>query len=487
MSEFDLVITGGTVVAAGGTGTCDIGISGGRIETIGTGLGPARRTIDATDRLVLPGGVDSHCHIEQLSASGLVNSDTFETATRAAAAGGTTTVIPFAAQYEGMSLARVVGDYHALAEKGAIVDYALHMIIAGPSRAVLDEELPALVASGHSSIKMFMTYDRLRLDDAQMLEVLAKARDLGAFVMVHAENHAMIVFMVNRLIERGATAPKYHAVSHPRAGEAEAFTRLIAMSELIDQPVMIFHVSSAGGAGVIGAARARGVKLFAETCTQYLLLTAGEMDKPGIEGAKWICSPPLRTRADQDALWAALKRGDLQTVTSDHAPYSFDRNGKLTAGPNPGFKQIPNGMPGIQWRLPVLFDAMVSSGRMSLEDFVRLTSTASAEIYGLAPRKGRIVPGADADLVIWDASREVTLTDAMVNDGAGYNPYAGRTITGWPQMVIRRGELIAEDGRVSARPGSGMFLARAAGEAARPSGRRQPEFDPALNFGADIA
>ncbi|NND50211.1 MAG: dihydropyrimidinase, partial [Rhizobiales bacterium] len=383
-------------------------------------------------------------------------------------------------------LTKVVEDYHTLARKGAMVDYAFHMIIAGPNPEVLDVELPPLIEAGHASIKMFMTYDRLRVDDGQMLDVLTKARELGAFVMVHAENHHMITWMVKRLLDRGATAPKFHAVSHPRAGEAEAFTRLIAMSELIDQPVMIFHVSSAEGVDVIRAARARGVKVFAETCTQYLLLTAAEMDKPGVEGAKWICSPPLRFESDQEAIWQALDEGVLQTVTSDHAPYAFNEKGKLTAGANPNFKQIPNGMPGVQWRLPMLFDAMVSQGHMDIHAFVRLTSTASAEIYGLAPRKGTIAEGSDADLVLWDAKRRVTLSDEMVLDGAGYHPYAGRTISGWPETVIRRGEIISQDGEILAKPGSGEFLAREAGEAARPSGKRQPEFDPSLNFGIDL-
>ncbi len=486
MSEFDLLIRGGTVVTADTSTQCDIAVNNGRIAALGDDLGEAANQIDASGKLVLPGGVDSHCHIEQLAASGLINSDTFQTATRAAAAGGTTTVIPFAAQYEGMSLKKVVEDYHALAQKGAIVDYAFHMIIAGPNPQVLDEELPPLVEAGHASIKMFMTYDRLRLDDGQMLDVLTKARELGSFVMVHAENHNMITWMVKRLLDRGAVAPKFHAVSHPRAGEAEAFTRLIAMSELIDQPVMIFHVSSAEGVEVIRAARARGVKVFAETCTQYLLLTADEMDKPGIEGAKWICSPPLRTASDQEAIWQALAEGVLQTVTSDHAPYAFNEKGKLTAGANPNFKQIPNGMPGVQWRLPMLFDAMVSRGRLEIHAFVRLTSTASAEIYGLAPRKGSIAEGSDADLVLWDAQRQVTLSDDMVLDGAGYLPYAGRTITGWPETVIRRGEIVSQNGEITAKPGSGGFLARNAGNAAKPSGRSQPEFDRKLNFGVDL-
>ena len=486
MMHYDTLIHGGTVVTATNSTKSDIAISNGRIAAIGHALGTATNMIDATDLLALPGGVDSHCHIEQLSASGLINSDTFETATTAAAAGGTTTVIPFAAQYEGMSLHKVVDDYHELATKGAIVDYAFHMILAGPSQAVLDHELPELVRSGHSSIKMFMTYDRLRVDDLQMLDVLTKARELEAFVMVHAENHSMITWMVKKLLSAGATAPKFHSVSHPRAGEAEAFTRLIAMSELTDQPVMIFHVSSAEGAAVIARAQARGVKVFAETCTQYLTLTAEVMDKPGMEGAKWVCSPPMRMQSDQDALWSALRSGVLQTVTSDHAPYSFDKKGKFTAGNAPNFKQIPNGMPGVQWRLPVLFDQMVTKRKMTVNDFVRLTSTASAEIYGLAPRKGLIAPGSDADIVLWNPEKTVQLSDEMVHDGAGYNPYCGRNITGWPQTVIRRGKIIAEDGQVSAQPGSGKFLARAAGESAKPSGHRQPEFNPRLNFSADI-
>ena len=486
MQPFDLVIRGGTLVTATDTVEADVGIRGETVAAIGRGLDQGRREIDARGKLVMPGGVDSHAHIEQLSASGLMNADTFHSATAAAAFGGTTTVISFAAQHVGMSLAKVVEDYHKLAERGAVIDYAFHMILADPTETVLAKELPPLVKAGHSSIKVFMTYDRLKLDDVQLLDVLAAARDNGAFMMVHAENHGMIAWISKRLLARGHTAPKYHAVSHPRGGEAEAFTRLIACAALVDQPIMIYHVSTAEGAAVIRQARGQGLKVFAETCPQYLLLTRADLDRPGFQGAKWICSPPLREAADQEALWRALARGDLQLVSSDHAPYAYDETGKFAAGKAPSFKQIPNGMPGLQARLPLLFDAMVSQRRFDANRFVAWTATEPAKIYGLYPRKGSIAIGGDADIAIWDAKQAVTFSDAMVKDRAGYTPYAGRTVKGWPVVVIRRGALIVEHGKLDADPGSGRFLARAAGWAAEPLGRKSPEFDPRLNFGAKL-
>jgi dihydropyrimidinase len=486
MQTFDLVIRGGTVVTATDTVEADVGVRGERIAAIGRGLDRGRREIDARGKLVMPGGVDSHCHIEQLSASGLMNADTFHSATVSAAFGGTTTVISFAAQHVGMSLTQVVEDYHKLAERGAVVDYAFHMILADPTEAVLGNELPPLVKAGHASIKVFMTYDRLKIDDAQLLDVLAAARANGAFVMVHAENHGMIAWISKRLLARGYTAPKFHAVSHPRGGEAEAFTRLIACASLVDQPIMIYHVSTAEGAAVIRRARGQGLKVFAETCPQYLLLTKADLDRPGLEGAKWICSPPLREAADQEALWRALALGDLQVISSDHAPYAYDETGKFAAGKAPSFKQIPNGMPGLQARLPLLFDAMVSQGRFDANRFVAWTATAPAKIYGLYPKKGSIAVGGDADVAIWDAKEAVTFGDAMVKDRAAYTPYAGRTVKGWPTVVVRRGAVIVEHGELDADPGSGRFLPRAAGWAAQPLGRPSPEFDPRLNFGAKL-
>jgi dihydropyrimidinase len=484
--SYDIVIRGGTVATATDTFEADVAIEGGKIAAIGRGIGAGKKELNAEGKLVLPGGVDAHAHIEQLSGMGVTNADTFETATRAAAYGGTTTVICFAAQHRGNSLTKVLEDYHGLARKGTMIDYALHMILADPRPEVLRDELPRAVEQGHGSIKLFMTYEKTKVDDVQLLDVLLAARENKALVAVHAENNGMLDWLGKRLVEKGYVAPKYHAVYHPRLCESEAFYRLIACSQLVDQPVIIFHVSTGEGVSVIREARGRGVKVFAETCTQYLTLTKEDLDKPGLEGAKWVCSPPLRTKADQEALWQALALGDLQLVSSDHAPYTMDAKGKFMAGPNPPFKQIANGMPGLELRMPLLFDAMVSQGRYGVQKFVEWTATAPAKMYGLHPRKGSIAIGADADVCIWDPKREVLLRDEDVHDNTKYTPYAGRRITGWPTTVLRRGEIVIEGGSCLAQPGSGVFLPRQAGEAALPTGRLAPEFDPAQNFGAKL-
>ena len=483
---YDLVIRGGRVATATDVFEADVAVSGEIIVAVGRGLPAGKREIDARGMLVLPGGVDSHAHIEQLSAAGIMNADTFESATVAAAFGGTTSVISFAAQHVGMKLPQVVEDYHALARKGAVIDYAFHMIIADPTAETLKNDLPPLMEAGHASIKIFMTYDRLKVEDEQLLDTLVAAREGGALLCAHAENHGIISWMVKRLLERGYTAPKYHAISHARVSESEAFNRLIGMAALVDQPIMIFHVSTAEGAKVIRDARGQGLKVFAETCPQYLFLTAEDLDKPGVDGAKWMCSPPPRRAADQEALWQALALGDLQTISSDHAPYRFDDTGKLRAGKNANFKQIANGLPGLELRLPLLFDAMVSQGRLGLEKFVELTATAPAKIYNLHPRKGSIAIGADADIAIWDPAREVTLADSQVHDLTGYTPYAGRKIRGWPVTVLSRGRVIVADGKRSVEAGTGRFLARNGGVAATPTGRMVADMDPAQNFGAKL-
>jgi dihydropyrimidinase len=472
---FSLVIRGGAVVQPQGTVRADIGIRGETIVAIGDQLGPGASEIDATGRLVLPGGIDPHAHIEQVSGAGLLNADSFDSATISAAFGGTTTVISFAAQHVGHALDRVLADYHGLAEKGAVIDYALHMILADPNETTLKVHIPKLVKDGHASIKVFMTYDKIKLDDEQVLNVLQAARDNGAFVCVHAENHGMITFMVKRLIANGLTTPPVFPMSHPRLAEVDAIQRLVVMSRFIDQPIMIFHVSTAEGAEVVRRARADGVKIFGETCTQYLVLTDETIDKPGLEGAKWMCSPPLRKAADQDALWQALARGDLQVVSSDHAPYRFDSTGKLAAGPNPSFKEIANGLPGVEARLPVLFDAMVTRGRLSLEKFVELTSTAPAKIYGLYPKKGTLAVGSDADIAIWDPRKTVRLTASIMHDRTGYTPYEGLSVTGWPEIVLSRGRVVVRDGALHVAAGSGRFLPRQAGEAAQPLGNPAAE------------
>ena len=473
---FSMVVRGGTAVLPQGIERVDIGIRGETIVAIGQQLGAGNKEIDATNRIVAPGGVDPHAHIEQVSGGGLLNADSFESATTAAAFGGTTTVISFAAQHVGMALDRVVADYHNLADRGAVIDYAFHMILADPSEVTLKTHVPKLVREGHASIKVFMTYDRIKLDDEQILDVLETARDNGAFVCVHAENHGMISFMSKRLLANGLTTPSAFWMSHPRLAEVDAIQRLVAMSQLVDQPIMVFHVSTAEGTDVVRRARADGVKLFAETCPHYLLLTADDIDKPGLEGAKWMCSPPLRTSSDQAALWQALVYDDLQVVSSDHAPYRFDASGKLNAGPNPTFKQIANGLPGLEVRLPLLFDAALSQGRLGLERFVELTSTNPAKLYGLYPKKGALAIGADADIVIWNPAKAMSLSAAAMHDRAGYTPYEGRVLKGSPETVLSRGRVAVQDGSMHAAPGSGRFLPRVAGEAAKPLGRPSAEF-----------
>ena len=484
MPDLDLVIRNGTVVTATDRFVCDVGIRGGRIVALAEDLPRAAREIEAAGKLVLPGGVDSHCHIEQLSGMGIWNADDFESGTVSAAFGGTTTVIPFAAQHHGASMREVVADYRERARK-AVIDHAFHMIVSDPSPAVLGE-LPALIREGYSSLKLFMTYPLLRLADEQILDLLTLARAEGAMVSVHAENDAMLAWTARRLLERGHKAPRYHAISHPRIAEAEAVGRLIAMAALVDQPVVVFHVTTEGSMAAIRDAQTRGQKLFAETCPQYLLLTAADLDRPGLEGAKWMFSPPARDRADQDAIWRGVRNGTFQMVTSDHAPYRFDATGKLAAGPEPNFKQIANGIPGIELRLPLLFSEGVQKDRIELNRFVELTCTNPARIYGLHPRKGTIAIGSDADLAIWDPEQTVEISDATTHDRTGYCPYAGMTVTGWPVTVISRGEVIVDAGELVAERGRGRFLPRAAGPAARPLGRLQPELDPERNFGAPL-
>lgn len=492
MSEsYDLVIRGGIVGTAEGRFRADVGIRGESIAALGDGLARGAREIDATGKFVLPGGVDAHAHVEQVSAGGLLNADTFESATTSAAFGGTTTLVSFAAQHRGLDLRKVVDEYTVLGARGALVDYAFHMIVANPDAKTIREDIPALVKEGHSSIKVFMTYDLIKVDDEPLLDLLLTARQNGALICVHAENHGMISWMGKKLVEKGYTHPKYHAISHPRSSEAEAITRLIAMCALIDQPVMVFHVSTAEGVDVIRHARGQGLKVFAETCPQYLFLTKRDLDKPGLEGAKWMCSPPPRDDADQDALWRALALGDLQTVSSDHAPYRFDETGKLSAGPQSTFKQIANGLPGLETRMPLLFDALVSQGRpefgpRGLEAFVALTATNPASIYNLA-RKGRIAPGFDADIAVWDPERVVEIRDEAMHDRTGFTPFAGRKVRGWPERVVLRGKDVIADGALQATPGGGRLIRRAGGWAAEPSGRLSPEFNPATNFGARLA
>jgi dihydropyrimidinase len=425
--------------------------------------------------LVLPGGVDSHCHVEQESSMGVMCADDFYSGTVSAAFGGTTTIIPFAAQHRGQSLREVVKTYHARATPKAVIDYAFHLIVSDPTEQVLGQELPALIRDGYTSFKVYMTYDKLRLSDTQMLDVLALARREGALVMVHAENHEIIQWLAKRMLEQGHGAPRYHAISHARLAESEATNRAITLAELVDVPLLIVHVSAGEAIEVIRQAQGRGLKIYGETCPQYLFLTADDIDKPGLEGAKYCCSPPPRDAAAQAAVWRGLAEGAFQVFSSDHAPYRFDESGKLPKGARTTFKEMANGVPGLELRLPLLFSEGVDKRRLSLSRFVALTAENHAKMYGLFPRKGTIAVGSDADLAIWDAARQVTITAGMLHDRVGYTPYEGRVITGWPTTVISRGRVVVDDGKLHAERGSGEFLPCARPDTARPLGRAVPE------------
>jgi dihydropyrimidinase len=475
MSDYDLVIRNGTVATAADTTVCDIGIKDGIVATLGKNIGSGAREIDATGRFVLPGGIDSHCHIEQRSSAGVVCADDFYSATVAAAFGGTTTVIPFAAQHRGQSLRRVVEEYHEAAGPKAVIDYAFHLIISDPTEQVMGQELPALIRDGYTSFKVYMTYDLLQLDDGQMLDILAVARREGALVMVHAENHDIIKWLTGRLLDRGLGAPRYHAVSHARLAEGEATNRAVTLSQLLDVPILLVHVSAAEAIEVIRSAQTKGLRIYGETCPQYLFLTADDIAKPGMEGAKFCCSPPPRDHAAQEAVWTGLRNGTFQVFSSDHAPYRFDASGKLPKGDKTTFKEIANGVPGIELRLPLLFSEGVGQGRLDLNTFVALTATNHAKLYGLYPKKGTIAVGSDADIAIWDPERETAITAGILHDNVGYTPYEGRRLRGWPVTVLSRGRIVVDNGKLAAPRGSGAFLPCALSDAARPRGTPVPE------------
>jgi len=460
MPDFDLTLHQGRIVTADADVVGDIGVVDGRIQAIAQTLPKGKRAIDAHGKLVMPGGIDSHCHVEQLSGMGVMCADDWYSASVSAAFGGTTTIVPFAAQHKGDNLRDVAENYAALAAEKSVLDYSYHLIIADPTPQALNVDLPQLIRAGITSFKVFMTYDRMKLDDSQLLDVFAIAAREGALPMVHAENNDVISWIARRLLAAGHTAPKYHAVSHDPMAENEATQRAISLAAVLETPVLIVHVSTQGAAQAIHAARTLGAPVYGETCPHYLLLTADDIDLPGVEGAKFCCSPPPRDPASQAALWQALQGGTLSVLSSDHAPYRFDASGKLPAGEATTFKQIANGLPGLEVRLPLLFSEGVRTGRLTLQQFVALTSTNHARMYGMHPQKGALAVGADADIALWEPDKTVTVTAAGLHDAVGYTPYEGRKITGWPTTVISRGEVIVEDGTLHAARGRGRLIIR---------------------------
>ena len=468
---FDTIIRGGTIATASDTFACDIGIKGGRITALGDNLGDAKEIVDATGKLILPGGIDSHVHIAQPSGPDIVMADDFESATRSAAFGGNTMVLPFAMQQKGQSLRDVVNDYHKKADGQCYIDVSFHLIIADATDRVLGQELPALVHDGYTSFKVFMTYEGLALSDIEMLNVMAVARDTGALVMIHAENYDAIRFLTDRLERAGKTEPHHHATSRPIPVEREATHRAISLAELVDVPIMIVHVSNGEAMEEIRRAQNRGLKVYGETCPQYLVLTAKDMEGLNMEGAKYVCSPPPRDEASQKACWAGMQQGVFSLFSSDHCPFRYDDpKGKLVPKGRTSFRWVPNGIPGVETRLPILFSEGVGKGRISLNEFVALTSTNHAKTYGLYPKKGTIAVGADADIAIWDPNREVTISQSLMHGGSDYTPYEGIAVKGWPVSTMVRGKFVVRDGKLTGTLGAGEYVSRAKSELAKPVG-----------------
>lgn len=463
MNDFDLVIRGGTVVTAADTVRADVGIRAGRIATVGHTVEGGRKVIDASSLLVLPGGIDSHVHLAQPAFGGPTMADDFESGTRSAIAGGNTTVIPFALQPRGVSLRASVVDYHKKAAGKCHADYGFHLIITDPSPSVLGQEMPSQVGDGYTSFKVFMTYDDLVLNDRQLLEVFECARECSALVMVHCEGYDAIRFMTERLERAGKTAPYYHAVSRPQLVEREATHRAISHAQLTDVPIMIVHVSAREPMEQIRWARQKGLKVYGETCPQYVALTADDLKGLNMDetGGKYVCSPPPRDRESWEAIWEGIQTGVFQTFSSDHCPFVYGSvEGKLNPKARTSFRWVPNGIPGVETRMQILFSKGVAEGRINLNEFVALTSTNHAKMYGLYPKKGSIAPGFDADVVLWDPNRKETIRQELMHHGADYTPYEGQAVTGWPVMTVLRGKIVMEDGRILGEPGDGDFLKR---------------------------
>lgn len=473
MKAFDLIVKNGLIITAADRYSADIGVKDGVIVALGQGLADsdAEQVIDADGLWVMPGGIDAHCHLDQPMGDGAVMADDFYTGTRSAACGGTTCVIPFAAQQKGQSLRDAVDDYHQRSDGKAFIDYAFHMIVTDPTESVINDELPALIEEGYSSFKIYMTYDDLKLNDKEILRLLALARRESAMVMIHAENADCIAYLTELLEASGKTAPYYHAESHSAIGEREATHRAISLAELVDTPLLIVHVSGREAIEQIRWAQSRGLRVYGETCPQYLMLTAEDLKQDDFEGAKCVCSPPPRDEASQEAVWQGLENGVFQVFSSDHAPFRFDDpKGKKLHGDKAAFQHIPNGIPGLETRLPILFSEGVMKARIDATRFVALTATNPAKIYGLYPRKGTIAIGSDADLVLWDSERKSTVRNIDLHHDVDYTPYEGLELTGSPVMTLCRGSVISAQGVPTGQAGYGRFLKCERPQPARPRG-----------------
>jgi len=454
------LIKNGHVVTAVDSYVADVLIEDSTISLIGRNLerivASPDKTIDANGRLVLPGGIDPHTHMD-LPFGGTASSDDFETGTRAAAFGGTTTIIDFAVQYHGQALNQALDIWFAKAEGKATIDYGFHLIVTElPDQRL--PELAALINQGVSSFKLFMAYPGIFLvDDATIFKAMSAAGEKGGLICMHAENGVVFDVLVKRALAEGKTAPRYHALTRPTLAEAEGVHRAIAIAEMANSPVYIVHLSCYDALKEVQAARDLGVPAFAETCPQYLFLDHSYYEQEGFEGAKYVMTPPLRDKSNQEQLWKGLRGNDLQVISTDHCPFCFKEQKELGRD---DFSKIPNGGPGVEDRMSLIYDGGVVQKRISLNRFVELTSTAAAKIFGLFPRKGTIAVGSDADIVIFDPNREKTISAKSHHMRVDYSAYEGRTVRGVTETVLSRGNVIVENGTFKGKAGSGQFLKR---------------------------
>jgi len=466
-----LLIRGATLVTARGRSREDLLIEGERIAAVGAGLqASGAEVLDASGKLILPGGIDPHTHFD-LPMFDTVSADDHYSGLKAAAFGGTTTVMDFVPQ-DFVSLGACVDAWHAKADAKAPIDFSFHMNITRLDSQVMSE-IPALVEQGITTLKVFTAYNgRLRLQDGEIFQVMRLGAEHGLLTMLHAENGDVIELLTAEALAAGRTSPAWHARTRPAWGAVEASLRAIALAEQAGSALYIVHVNTAGEVDQIRYGRERGARVMGETCPQYLFFTQDLLDRP--DGARWVCSPPLRTEPDNAALWMGLQGGTLLTVGTDHCPFFYDGRrpiqyeGKPVAIPGKelgaaDFTKIPNGLPGVGDRMPVLWTKAVVEGRLSPEQFVALTSTNPARIFGLYPRKGDLLPGSDADLVIWDPARRLTYGLAHAQHRTDHNLYEGWELTGFPEKVFLRGSLIVDGERWLGKPGMGRFLKRSAG------------------------
>ena len=452
-----ILIKNGNVITAVDNYLADVLVEDGKVSVIGAKLSmDADKVIDASGKIVIPGGIDPHTHME-LPFGGTFASDDFRTGTIAAAHGGTTTIIDFAVQYHGESLIQAIDNWHKKAEGKTAIDYGFHLITTDlPDERV--PEMRQLINEGVISFKLFMAYPGVFLvDDATIFRAMKNAGEAGGLICMHAENGIVINEIIKHALAEGKTAPKYHALTRPTKAEAEGVHRAIAIAEMADAPVYIVHLSCADALEEVREARDAGLPAYAETCPQYLFLDYSLYEREGFEGAKWVMTPPLREKWNQDKLWQGLRGNDLQVISTDHCPFCMKEQKELGRD---DFTKIPNGGPGVEHRMSLIYNGGVAGGRISLNRFVELTSTSAAKLFGLFPRKGTIAVGSDADIVIFDPNEEMTISVATHHMNVDYSAYEGTKVKGVTKTVLSRGRVVIEDGKYIGKPGDGQFLRR---------------------------